>query len=153
MKILDYKKQMFEFIDEVNKVGLTKDRRQMILLLGIYSEYLINELLRIRLPKSGLNKINSQSIKLKILLSHSILTEKTYRVFYKLNQVRNEYAHNLLFKFKKIKKWASETPLNWKMDKQSLQKAEDVLRKDIFDRFEKICISNIIFLFQNLGGF
>ena len=142
---------MFEFIGEVNKIGLTNDRRQMILLFGIYSEYTVNELLRTKLPKSKLFEINSQNIKLKILLSHSLLTEKEHEVFEKLNQVRNEYAHNLIFNSKKIEKWASETPLNWKMDKETHKKLENTLRKNIFDRFQKICISNILFLFQRLG--
>jgi len=155
MNVPNYEKQMHDFINKLNKVGVTKDRRQMVLFLGIYSEYVINELLRIRLSKINFSEINSQSLKLKILLSHSLLSKKTYEVFQKLNQVRNEYAHNLMFDSKKIEKWASDTPLNWKVDggKKSLKKIEEELSKNVLDRFEKICFSNIIFLFQALGGF
>ena len=155
IEIKNYEKQMYEFIDELNKIGTTGDRRYMILFFGIYSEYLINELLRVRLPKVNFLDINSQSLKLKILLSHSILSDKTYEVLQKLNQVRNEYAHNLMFDSGKINKWAKETPLNWNVEggEESLKKIEEELSKNLLDRFEKICLSNIIFLFQNLGGF
>lgn len=154
MKFPNYEKQMLEFINEVNKIGATKDKRQMVLLLGIYSEYLTNELVRTRLSKIKFKERLSQSLRLKILLSHSLLSQKTYAVFEKLNKIRNEYAHNLIFDYKKIEKDAFNTPLNWKMkDSKTLKNANKILRKDTFDRFQKICISNIIFLFQNLGGF
>ncbi len=153
MKFPSYEKQKLEFIEEVNKIGLTNDGRQMVLLLGIYSEYVVNELLRIKLLRYKFNKTNSQNIKLKILLSHSLLTEKEYVVFDKLNQIRNEYAHNLIFDSRKIEKRMFETPLNWKMDDQILKKIENILKKNMFDRFQKICLSNIIFLFERLITF
>ena len=122
----------------------------MILLLGIYSEYLVNELLKVILFKFNFGDKVSQSVKLKILLSHSVLDNKTYMIFSKLNQVRNEYAHNLVVNSEKIEKWASEVPLNWKMEKGSMRKVEAILKKNPLDRFQKICITNIIFLFQRL---
>ena len=45
MKIPNYTEKIIEFIDEVNKVASIKDNRQMVLLMGVYSEYLVNELL------------------------------------------------------------------------------------------------------------
>ena len=146
----DYNKQVVVFLNEVNKVGLSKNRRLMILLLGIYSEYLVNELLKVILFKFNFGDKVSQSVKLKILLSDSVLDNKTYMIFSKLNQVRNEYAHNLVVNSEKIEKWASEVPLNWKMEKGSMRKVEAILKKNPLDRFQKICITNIIFLFQRL---
>lgn len=151
MKVPNYKKQLFEFFDEVNKIHVTKDKRQMVLLLGLYGEYLVNELLRTNFLNSKLEEIYSQDIKLRILKANGIISPDEYLVLDILKKVRNEYAHKLDIDKEKVKKWMKQTKINWKADKEKIKELEKQFNKIPFTKFQSGCIAKITFLFQKLG--
>jgi len=153
MRFPNYKKQMFEFFDEVNKVYATGDKRQMVLLLGLYGEYVVNELLRKNFINSKLDKINSQEIKLKVIKATNFLSPDEYSVLMLLNKIRNKYAHNLYVDEKKMEELMKQIKINWVADKGKIKELDEQFNKIPFTKFQSGCIAKITFLFQRLGGF
>lgn len=151
--VISDQQQMFEFFDEVNKIHATGDKRQMVLLIGLYGEYVVNEILRTNFVKSELDELNSQDVKLKILRATNLLSPDEYSVLKTLNEVRNKYAHNLKVDEKKMEDKMRGIRINWVADDKKIKELEKQFNKIPFTKFQSGCIAKIIFLFQKLWGF
>jgi len=152
MRFPNYRKQIFEFFDEINRIHAQNDKRQMVLLLGIYSEYLTNELLRINFPKGNLEGIHSEKIKLDILKASRFIAESEYEVLNLLRKIRNEYAHKLYIDEEEVKKLMKKIKINWVASKEEIKKLDEKFNKMPFTKFQSGCIAKIVFLFQRLQG-
>ncbi len=104
-----------DIVEMLLEIDKSKDTRKTIISLGIISEYLVNEFLRIKLG-TELDKINSEDIKLKILKATKIFSEIEYNILNKLRQIRNAYAHQIDIDDKKIEQLMLKTPMDWQID-------------------------------------
>ena len=90
------------FVDEFNKLNDLELIKECVLLLGLNTEYIVNELIRINLSKELESEIRSEGLKLKILYSTKIIGKDIYNVLDCLRFVRNGYAHSLFIDKNKL---------------------------------------------------
>ena len=97
--------EKYEYLfDHVTTSPTSRDDRDRIIMLGIYSEYITNYLMISKNLVNSSKKITSQAIKLKLLHELEELTNDQFEVLSKLNKIRNQFAHNLELSDDKIKK-------------------------------------------------
>ncbi|MEK6888556.1 MAG: hypothetical protein AABW80_00425 [Nanoarchaeota archaeon] len=96
------KDKLENFMKDIKEANERKDIRKTILLLGIYSEYIVNELLKLKFGYC-LDKGAPAEYKIKILRATKIIEESEYKVLLVLNGVRNRYAPDLEIDLSKIK--------------------------------------------------
>ncbi len=106
------KEIFFNLLRDLIQVYENKSIKDLILTLGVNMEYIVNELLKLKLKKFNFQKINSVSLKLKILKATGNIEDSEYEVCKGVMNIRNEYAHQLEPKTDKILKLISELPIN-----------------------------------------
>lgn len=140
--------KLTEELNHLNKENLV---RESILLLGLHSEYLVNEFLRMRFRKD-LEKINSEDIKLKILLVTGVFAETEHKTLDLLRKVRNRYAHDLEINEEAIKDMMKKATINWAIPKETVREIEEqYLKRHPSGRFSMACLTKIQFLFSKLS--
>lgn len=145
-------RQKFKQMDEYLKgAHQQNDTRKIVLTLGLYAEYAINELLKIKLGYQ-LDKLNSEELKLRILRATNNIAESEYIVLETLRKIRNEYAHKLEIDEAKIKELMLNSPLNWaSKDEKQIQLASDLINRNPLLRFYLSCLSKMQYLFSELA--
>lgn len=144
-----------KFIDLLNEIfkSPAPNSRDIIILLELYGEYIVNYLLKKRCSK-GLDKINSQSLKLKILFELKEINDSEYDVFSKLNNIRNKYAHKLELTPKEINSVIStmkEITITWDEKNEDPQCLEKAMREKPFLKFQLACVTKIGYFLTKIG--
>ncbi len=146
--------KFLELLDETFNSPLKKSDRDIIVLLGVYGEYVVNTLLKNKCS-TKLEKINSQDLKLKILFELEELSDSEYDVLSKLNSVRNKYAHNLDLSSREIdsmKNSMKNITINWdEKNEEDPESLEKMFGKNPFLRFQLACITKIGYFLTKIG--
>ena len=144
-----------KFIDLLNEMfkAPVQNSRDIIILLGLYGEYIANYLLEKRCS-TGLEKINSQDIKLKILFELKEISESEYDVFSKLNTIRNKYAHKLELTQSEINSVINsmkEITINWDEKNEDPKILQKAMREKPFLKFQLACVTKIGYFLTKIG--
>ncbi len=129
------------------------DTRKIILTIGIYAEYIVNELLKLKLGY-GLNEMTSEEYKIKILRATKIIEESEYKVLLVLNGVRNRYAHDLEIDLPKIEEKMRGIEINWKFDnpkKINLSILNEFMDKNPLFKFQGGCLTKLAHLSKEVA--
>ncbi len=143
------------FIDLLNEMfkAPAQNSRDIIILLGLYGEYITNHLLEKKCSTS-LEKINSQDIKLKILFELKEISKSEYDVFSKLNTIRNKYAHKLELTQNEINSVINsmkDMTINWDEKNEDPESLEKTMREKPFLKFQLACITKIGYFLTKIG--
>jgi len=141
-----------ELLKYVIEAPDTRSDREIILMLGLYGEYVVNSLLQDK-SKKDLHKINSQGTKLKILFDLGQIKENEYDVLNKLKQVRNHYAHKLELsenEIAKIEDWMKGINMSW-YEADKAEEQEKTAREYPFLKFKVACIGLINVLMYRIA--
>lgn len=144
--------RFIELLNEMFKAP-AQNSRDMIILLGLYGEYITNHLLE-KKCSTGLEKINSQDIKLKILFELKEISESEYDVFSKLNTIRNKYAHKLELTQNEINlviNSMKDITINWDEKNEDPESLEKTMREKPFLKFQLACITKIGYFLTKIG--
>jgi hypothetical protein len=144
-----------KFIDLLNEMfkAPVQNSRDIIILLGLYGEYIANYLLE-KKCSTGLEKINSQDIKLKILFELKEISESEYDVFSKLNTIRNKYAHKLELTQNEINSvinYMKDITINWDEKNEDPKILEKAMREKPFLKFQLACVTKIWYFLTKIG--
>jgi len=144
-----------KFMDLLNEMfkAPVRNSRDIIILLGLYGEYIANYLLEKRCS-TGLEKINSQDIKLKILFELKEISESEYDVFSKLNTIRNKYAHKLELTQTEVNSVINsmkDITINWDEKNEDPQSLEKTMREKPFLKFQLACVTKIGYFLTKIG--
>lgn len=138
---------------DLREANRRNDARKIVLSIGIYAEYIVNELLRLKLGY-GLNEMTSQEYKIKILGATKIMEESEYHVLLVLNWVRNRYAHDLEIDLPKIEEKMKGIEINWRFDnpeKMNLPILNDFMNKNPLLKFQGSCLTKLAYLSEKVA--
>ncbi|KHO55105.1 MAG: hypothetical protein QT10_C0007G0091 [archaeon GW2011_AR19] len=144
-----------KFIDLLNEMfkAPVQNSRDIIILLGLYGEYIVNYLLE-KKCSTGLEKINSQDIKLKILFELKEISDSEYDVLSKLNIIRNKYAHKLELSSNEVNSVINtmkDITINWDEANEEPKSLEKTMREKPFLKFQLACVTKIGYFLTKIG--
>ena len=145
-----------DLLNEIYNPPNNKSDRDIIILLGLYGEYITNWLLdnnSTKFKEISYAKID-QDMKLRILYELKKISESEYDVFDKLKAIRNIYAHKLELSpqdYDKIRSWMENIIINWDEKNEDPESLEKLMRKSPVIKFQMACLSKIGYLLTKIG--
>jgi len=144
--------RFIELLNEMFKAPV-QNSRNIIILLGLYGEYIANTLLKGKCS-TELENINSQDIKLKILFELKEISESEYDVFSKLNNIRNKYAHKLELSQNEVDSVINsmrDITINWDEKNEDPESLEKMMKEKPFLKFQLACVTKIGYFLTKIG--
>ena len=108
------------FIKDINYVGKIKDTRYNILVLQLYVEHFMNEIISLKsgdFSKEVIRERLTIPIKSKMLLDWKIIGKEEKKIIDVLAKTRNDMVHNLVLDMEKLEKKLKSTNFEFIKDK------------------------------------
>ena len=146
-----------KFIDLLNEMfkAPKQNTREIIILLGLYGEYIANTLIEQKCSKRLYKELETQDIRLKVLRELEAIEESEYDVFSKLSSIRNKYAHKLELSqgdMDSITQYMKDITINWdEKNEEDPKSLEKMMREKPFLKFQLACITKIGYFLTKFG--
>ena len=145
-----------DLLKEIYKSQVNRSGRDIIILLGLYGEYVTNWLLENNTTKfkNFSSEKLDQDIKLRVLCELGKISKDEYDVLDKLKKIRNKFAHKLELSqsdHDQIRSWMENIIINWDEKNEDPESLEKMMRKKPFIKFQLACLAKIGYLLTKIG--
>ena len=150
--MLTEKEKYKQLVEDTEEALQVKDIRLLVITFGLYSVYIVDELMKLELNYNLDKDIKSQELKLKILRATEKLADSEYNVLYKLNKIRNRYSHDLEIDEEEIRRLIFEMPINFDVEENRLREMENEIRENPTSWFQLACLAKMEYLFKQIAS-
>lgn len=121
-------------ISDLNSIAQTKNPRYQILILQLYAEHYVNEIVleQVKEPaKAEVKEYLTFPQKLRILKKMDIVSKEMERILLKLNVIRNLLAHSLIISPEEISKKLGEANFGFKYSLKMKNAKDEIIQREL----------------------